>query len=68
VRNAVNLVKSLNAVLDKLGELHSLFDRVRNTLDHNGVVGLAAFLTGKKVMGTLKVAADSDATLYAQFV
>ena len=74
----VKLMEALYSMLNELSELYSTFDRVRHAFDHDVVSGgwggsrrRISFCRGSSVeqlMGSLKVAADADATFDANLV
>lgn len=78
VADLVKLMKALDSVLDELSELNSALNSVRHAFDHDvvswgwrGSSRCISYWLGSSVeelMGSLEVAADTDATLDANLV
>jgi len=61
--NAVNLMKTLNTVLNQFSKLDSRLDSVRNTLDDNSVR-----FTVKQLISSLQIAADTNSSSHSDLV
>ena len=78
VADLVQLVKALDPVLDKLGELYSTFDSIRHAFNDDVVIWrlssrlLLGWLNGsnacEQLVGTLEVATDTNATFDSNLV
>tara|TARA_B110000305_G_C18836569_1_gene358188 strand:+ start:148 stop:468 length:321 start_codon:yes stop_codon:yes gene_type:complete len=66
VVDLVNLVKSLDTMLNELGKVDSRLNRVGHTLDDNGVVVALGIV--EKIPSTLEVATNADASSDSDFV
>jgi len=66
VGDLVDLVESDDAVLDKLSKFDRTFDGVRHALDDDLVV--ASLSSTEKLVSSLEVAADANASLDSDFV
>ena len=70
VRDLVQLVKTLNTMLDQLGQLHCTLYSIGDSLDHDVVSGsnlswglLTASRAVKKLMSSLEITTDADSAL-----
>lgn len=74
VANLVELVESLDAVLDELSQLDGALDGVGYALDHDVVSGDGTTWSGRawggceELVCSLQVAADADTTLDADLI
>jgi len=66
VVDLVNLVKSLDTMLNELGKVDSRLDCVGYTLDDNGVIVTLSIV--EKIPSTLEVATNADASSDSDFV
>ena len=66
VVDLVNLVKSLDTMLNELGKVDSRLDCIGYTLDDNGVIVALGIV--EKIPGTLEVATNADASSDSDFV
>lgn len=73
VADLVELMQTLDAMLDQFGKLDGAFDRVGHAFDHDVVRGsggcsCGAWGGGEQLVGPLEIPADSDASLDADLV
>jgi hypothetical protein len=66
VADLVDLVKTLNSVLDKLSKVHCRLDSVGNTLDDNGIIGILS--TVEELPCSLEVSSNTNTSSHSNFV
>lgn len=66
VANFVDLMKSLDAMLDKLGQVNCRLDSIRDTLNDNGII--RAVSTVEQVPCSFEVATDANSSSHSDFI